>query len=91
MAQRYGDAEIEAVEASDVRVSPDRDARAGALLEFTIRISGAPARRIRATRDRSVPIVRQGTRGTVSHHLLSFCEFASEEEAAGAGWVELSL
>ncbi len=88
MAQRYGEAEIERVEASDVRISPDR---AGALIEFTIRIPGAPARRIRTTRERCVPIVRQGARGTVSHHLLSFCEFESEEETAGAGWVELSL
>jgi hypothetical protein len=91
MAQRYGDAEIERVEASNVLVSPNRAERGGALLEFTTRISGAPARRIRATRERSVPIVRQGTRGTVSHHLLSFCEFESEEEAAGAGWVEISV
>jgi hypothetical protein len=88
MAQRYGEAEIERVEASDVRVSPDR---AGALIEFTIRMSGAPAQRLRATRERCVPIVRQGARGTVSHHLLSFCEFESEDETAGAGWVELSL
>jgi len=79
-----------ALPADSVHVRGDRSGNSGPLLELPAPWSRTPGATLRTTRERRVPIVRQGAGGRVIEYLLAFCEFESAGEPAGAGWVEVS-
>jgi hypothetical protein len=73
-----------------IQIRGDLSEDGAPLVELPAPWSGTPGATLRTTRDRAVPIIRQGVDGRVIRYLLAFCEFESAGHPAGAGWVEVS-